>query len=172
MAKERYRLQALLEVRKKLKRKAEGNLARSIKRLNEEKERLAKLEEEKEGLIIKWKDARKKMVEEMNFGAMAGKGKVHTNYLKKLEELQEEKDQEIEEQELQVEEAENGVALARREYIDACRSLQIMEKHRELWEKKIKQEISRKEAKEMDELGQTIHQLRKWRGEKPLFEEL
>ena len=170
MAKQRYRLQALLTVRRQLKRKAEDVLGRAIRRLKEEQDRLKKYEEEKEKLIKTKDDARYDLSAKMNMGAMAGEGHVHVNFLRKLEEDIEEKEKEIEEQMLQVEEAEDGVALARREYIDACKALKIMEKHKELWAKKVKAELNRKEAQEMDEIGQIIHQMRKWRGEKTLFE--
>ena len=62
------------------------------------------------------------------------------------------------------------MARARRDYVDAARELQVMEKHKELWEKKLQNELTRKEEREMDELGGTIHQLRRWRGEKSVFE--
>jgi len=90
--------------------------------------------------------------------------------VRKLKEDEEKKQEEIEDQQLVVEDCEARVALARREYIDAAKQLQVMEKHKELWQKKIKDELSKKEAKEMDELGATIHQLRRWRGEKSIME--
>jgi len=45
-----------------------------------------------------------------------------------------------------------------------------MEKHRELWQKKMRGELKQIEAKKLNELGNVIHQLKKWRGEKPIFE--
>jgi len=106
----------------------------------------------------------------MDVGVMVGDGNVHVNFMRKLKEDEEAKDEEIEDQEIVVEECESQVAVARRDYIDASKELQVMEKHKELWEKKIKNEINRKEQRELDELGGTIHQLRKWRGEKTVTE--
>ena len=60
--------------------------------------------------------------------------------------------------------------MARRDYIDAARELQVMEKHKELWQKKLNLELNNKEQKELDELGGTIHQLRKWRGDRNVFD--
>jgi hypothetical protein len=39
-----------------------------------------------------------------------------------------------------------------------------MEKHKDLWKKKIKKQLEFQEAKMMNELGNVIHQLRKMRG--------
>ncbi|MFH1722527.1 MAG: hypothetical protein ABH950_07995, partial [Candidatus Altiarchaeota archaeon] len=79
----------------------------------------------------------------------------------RLEEDEELKEKEIEDQKEVIVEAEKAVKRARRDYIDAAKEFQIMEKHKELWERKIQNEINKKDEKEMDELGNIIHQLRK-----------
>ncbi len=170
MAKQKYRLQALLTIKARMKRRAEIALARAIRDLNEARKKLEELKEEKEEIIERWHEARKEMKSQMDVGVMVGDGNVHVNFMRKLKEDEEAKDEEIEDQEIVVEECESQVAVARRDYIDASKELQVMEKHKELWEKKIKNEINRKEQRELDELGGTIHQLRKWRGEKTVTE--
>jgi len=164
--KETYRLQALLRLRDRLKRQAQMELGKAIKKLEEEKERLEELEKEKEELIENWKLARKNMKGEFGGGTVAGRGNVHVNFLRKLEDDQEAKDEEIEDQEQVIEDAEEELAEARKAYIEAAQALQVMEKHKELWQKKLQGALSKREAKEMDQLGQNIHQLRNWRGEK------
>jgi flagellar export protein FliJ len=170
MPKLKYRLQALLTIKQRLKKKAEIKLARAIKELNEAKKRLKELEEEKEKIIKEQEKARAEMTDRMGSAAYVGEGNVYVNFLRKLKEDEEAKEEEIEDQKQVVQEKEEGVALARREYIDACKELQVMEKHKELWEKKQLQELNRKEQREMDELGNTIHQLRRWRGERTPME--
>lgn len=170
MPKARYRLQALLNIKQRVKDKAESALAAAIKRLVEAREKLKKLQKEKEEIIKKWEESRKKMVREFGEGSMIGEGNVHINYMRKLKEDEEEKQEEIEDQEDVIKEAEEGVKSARRDYIDACKELRMMEKHKKLWEKKEKTKITKREEKEMDELGNTIHQLRRMRGEKALNE--
>lgn len=170
MAKPKYRLQALLTIKARMKKKAEVALARALVELKEAKEKLKKLEEEKEKIIERWKQARTEMKQRMQGGAVVKEGNVHVNFLRKLKEDEESKQEEIEDQEQVVEDCTAAVALARREYIDAAKELQVMEKHKELWEKKVKAELSSKEQKELDELGGAIHQLRRWRGEKSVFE--
>ncbi|OGQ49457.1 MAG: hypothetical protein A3I09_04260 [Deltaproteobacteria bacterium RIFCSPLOWO2_02_FULL_47_10] len=105
----------------------------------------------------------------MDRGAVVGEGNVHVNFLRKLKEDEETKQKEIAEQHEVVLEAEQTVAKARREYIDAAKEHQVMLKHKDLWRKKVQAELTRKEEREFDELGNTIHQLRKWKGEKSAF---
>ena len=166
----KYRLQALLTIKARMKKKAEMALARALIELKEAKEKLKKLEREKEEIIEKWNEARQEMKRDEQAGIMVKRSNVHVNFMRKLKEDEEAKQEEIEDQEQVIEDCETAVAAARREYIDAAKELQVMEKHKELWEKKQKAELNRREQKEMDELGSAIHQLRKWRGEKSLFE--
>lgn len=162
---ERYRLQALLTIKEHEKKKAEIALAITIKELKEAKERLEKLEDEKKEIIKKRKEAKKNMSRNMTAGSSIFDGTVHTNYIRKLKEDEEAKEKEIEEQKEAVAEAEKKVAKARRDYIDAAKELKVMIKHKELWLKKIGKELSRKEERELNDLGNILHQLRKWRGE-------
>lgn len=170
MAKQKYRLQALLTIKAQAKKRAEVLLARAIIALKEAKEKLEKLKKEKEKIIERWKKARAEMKGKMSGGALVGEGNVHVNFLRKLKEDEAKKEEEIEDQKQVVAECEEDVAKARRAYIDAAKELKVMEKHKELWEKKIRDELTRKEEREMDELGGTIHQLKRWRGEKSVFE--
>lgn len=165
MPKQRYRLQVLLTLRDRMKKKAECALARALKALQDAKDRLEKLEEEKKKILEEQEKARAEMTGRMNAAAMVGEGNVYVNFLRKLKDDEDDKEEEIEDQKGVIVEKEEGVAIARREYIDAAKQLRVMKKHKELWEKKIRHELNRREQKEMDELGGTIHQLRKWRGE-------
>ncbi|MDO8527187.1 MAG: hypothetical protein Q7T03_05815 [Deltaproteobacteria bacterium] len=170
MMKTRYRLEAMLRIKLRDKKRAEILLAKAITFFNEAKKKLEELKEEKKKICLEQKESRKKMDVEMNAGGKVGKGCFHVNYLRKLKEDEAAKEEEIKEQEGVIEEAKEKVAKARRAYIDAAKQMQIMDKHKELWTRKIKKEISRREEKEMDELGQTIHGIKRWRGEKSVFE--
>jgi flagellar export protein FliJ len=170
MPKQKYRLEALLRIKERAKKRAEVLLAKAIIELKRAKDRLEELKEEKKKIVEMWRECRKEMRSKMDMGAMVGEGNVHVNYLRKLKEDEEKKEEEIEDQKLVIKDCETAVAKARRDYIDAARELQVMEKHKELWKKKIAEELTKKEEREMDELGNTIHQLRRWRGEKSTFE--
>jgi hypothetical protein len=158
----KYRLQALLNVKDRVKKRASMFLAKSIKTLNEEREKEEKLIEEKKKIIEEQIECQREMKQNMETGGRVRKGNVHLNFLRKLKDDEEEKEKEIEAQKEVVEEAAEQVSKARREYIDACKEFQVMEKHKELWEKKIKEEMSRREEREFDELSHAVHQIKQW----------
>ncbi|PIR25481.1 MAG: hypothetical protein COX62_06385 [Deltaproteobacteria bacterium CG_4_10_14_0_2_um_filter_43_8] len=168
--KNNYRLQALLTLKERLKRKAEIVLAQKIIALKKEEEKLEELKEELKEIVEAWKMARKNMSDELRKGASSHRSDIHSNYLKRLKEDEEQKEEEMEEQKECIEEAKEALKKARRNYIDAAKELQVMQKHKELWAKKLKGEISKKEAKELNDLGNTIHQLKAWKGEKSVFQ--
>ena len=163
--KTKYRLIPLLIVKEKQKKRAEIELGKAIKRLTEEKEKLKKFEKEKEEIAQKKKEARLKMSQQvLENESRIYDSSLHLNYLEKLQEDLEAKQKEIEHQKETIQEAEKEVKQARRNYIDASRDLKTMEKHREFWEKKQMKELNREEQKQMNELGNVIHQLRKMGG--------
>lgn len=159
-----------MTIKAQAKKRAETVLARAIIALKKAKDRLKELKEEKKKIIERWKRARLDMKDSLSRGVEIGEGNVHVNFLRSLKEDEEAKEEEICDQKQVVEECEGRVAKARMDYITACRELQIMEKHKQLWAKKVKDELTRQEEREMDELGGTIHQLRRWRGERAVFE--
>lgn len=165
----RYRLQALLTIKEREKNRAAELLARAIVALQEARKKEKELIEEKEKIIKKWFEARDEMRHIMDKGGVIEEGNVHVRFLRKLKEDEEQKQKEIEEQHEVVLEAETAVVSARKEYISAAKEHQVMVKHKELWRKKEQAELSRKEEREFDELGNTIHQLKKWKGEKSEF---
>lgn len=166
----KYRLETLLRVKQREKQRAELHLARRLKELLEAKQKLKKLEEEKEKIVQETKEARGKMDRQMQGGARIHEGCFHVNFLRKLKEDKEDKEKEIENQKEAVEACKANVAKARKDYFEAIKQLRMMEKHKELWRKRSALEKLRQEEKEMDELGRTIYSLRKWRGEKSEFQ--
>ena len=163
--KEKYRLQPLLDVRIRNKRNSEIALSKAFRALKEEEEKLKKLEVEKQEIIDKRETARKEMSEMLRMGeSVVSDSHGHLNFIKRLVEDEAKKDEEIEDQKFAIEKAQERVAQAKRDYIDACKEVKIMEKHKELWQKKQKQKLEYEEAKLMNELGNVGHQLRKMRG--------
>lgn len=164
--KPKYRLEPLLVVKEKYKRETEIALSKAIKRLAEEKEKLKKLEKEKEEIIEKKKNARLQMGRKVAEGdARIYDSSLHLNYLEKLQDDLEAKEREIKRQQEVIEQAEQNVKKCRRNYIDASRDLEMMQKHKELWKKKLQKELDAKEQKEMNELGNVIHQMKGMRGQ-------
>lgn len=169
MPKAKYRLQALLVIKERVKNRAAEELARAIIKLQEARKKEKELIEEKEKIIKEWFKSRDRMRKEMDVGSVVKEGNVHVNFLRKLKEDEEKKQEEIEEQHDVVLECEENVVKTRKEYIEAAKEHQVMVKHKDLWKKKLADELSKKEEREFDELGSTIHHLRKWKGEKGQF---
>ncbi|MBU0505485.1 MAG: hypothetical protein ABII18_06940 [bacterium] len=160
--KPKYRLNVLLVIKERAKRKTEVELAKAIKRLKEEKEKLEKLELEKKALLKRIA----KEQNEMRIKVASGEAKmkdpqVHLNFIRKLEEDLEELEQKIEEQKEEVKRAEKHLQRCRTNYIIAAQEMNMMEKHKELWHKKMNNQLSMEEQKVLNELGNVIHQLSK-----------
>jgi len=159
--KPKYRLAPLLIVKERHKKQMEIELGRAIKNLNEQKERLKKLQEEKEQIIQRKKNARLEMSRHVTAGeTRIFDSSIHLNFLEKLQDDLVAKEKEIERQHEIIKEAEERVKKAKRDYIDASKDLKMMEKHKELWHKKLMKELNYKEQKELNELGNVIHQIR------------
>jgi len=162
--KSKYRLEALLKLKKLAKRKSEIDLAKAIRELEEEKEKLNSLEDKKKDIEQKREKARQDMGKKVSSGQSRVKdSQHHLGFMRKLKEDLEALEGEIEEQEEVIELAEQKLKRARRDYVDAATELNIMEKHKELWTKKIKKELTALENKKMNELAGTVHQMNKMR---------
>src|SRR3989338_4778557 len=158
----KYRLEPLLLIKTRARKQAEIRLAQAIMRLEQERKKLKKLEEEKQTIIKRRKECRRELHNKILEGhAHARDGSVRVNYLRKLEEDEKKKAEEIENQKQVIENCELQVKRARRDYIDAVKDLRVIEKHKDLWRKKLQAEITRLEEREMDELGNVIHQMKK-----------
>lgn len=162
--KPKYRLQVLIVIKERAKKACEIALAKAIKRLKEEQDKLEELKKEKK----KIEDHIAKERQEMRTKVASGEAKikdpqVHLNYIRKLEEDLEETKRKIENQEREVKLAEKNLQRCRSDYILAAQEHNMMLKHKELWEKQQKNELGAKENKEMNELGNVIHQMNKMR---------
>lgn len=163
MAKPKYRLDVLLRVKQRAKQRAELALAKAIIELKNARDTLEKLQDEKTAIIQRWHETRDDMHQQMRQGGVINDGTRFVNFLRKLKEDEDAKAEEIVAQEQVIVRCEEKVARRRRDYLHAAQEMQVMEKHKELWVKREQALLTAKEEKEFDELGQTIHELRKWR---------
>jgi flagellar export protein FliJ len=156
----KYRLEPLLRIKARARKRTEIALAKAIGHLEREKKRKTELEEEKQNLI----DTKKEIRDELDRSITSDAGMVqdsyrYIDYMRGLDEDIHQKDRDIERQEDIIEDAKVVVTRARRDYIDAAKEHKIMEKHKELWVRRHQKELARREQKEMDELGQVIHRM-------------
>ncbi|MBI2346565.1 MAG: hypothetical protein HYV03_06760 [Deltaproteobacteria bacterium] len=162
---ERYRLEALRRVKQHVRERAERELAGALRALNAARLKEEELVREKIAIVERWLAVRAEMHAKMSDGGFVSDGRVYVNYLRKLKEEEEAKELEIEAQREVVAQCEVTGARARREYIEATKEWRTMEKHKELWRKKVEAELTRREEREYDELAGTMAQLKRWRGE-------
>lgn len=161
----KYRLQVLLVMKERAKRASEVALAKAIRQLQEEEEKLKKLEEERNQILDRIILEKDRMSESVSSGdAVMQDPQFRLNFLRKLKEDLEDIDKKISDQKEEIIRAQKRVQRARQDYILAAQELNMMEKHKELWMKKQQKELSALEDKQMNELGMVIHQLNKMNG--------
>jgi len=156
----KYRLEPLVRVKEKAKRASEIKLAKAIKEVKEEEEKLKRLIEKREELKAKKNKVRVEMSDKINTGqANVRESQMHLGYLMKLKEDEEALEKEIADQDEAITRAKEKLKRARRDYMDAAYELNVMEKHRELWNKKQRKAMSALEDKQMNELGNVVFQI-------------
>lgn len=160
--KPKYRLQVLLVIKERAKRATEIALGKAIRNLEEERKKLVKLEDEK----VQLEERIKNELNEMRAKVSSGEAKmkdpqVHLNFIRKLKEDLEDLERRIEDQKEQVRMAEKQVQRCRADYILAAQEMDVMLKHKELWQKKIANDLNAADNKLMNELGNVIHQMNK-----------
>lgn len=160
--KKKYRLQILLVVKERTKKKTELELARAIKKLEEEKQKLKKLQDEKKQIERRIREEQGEMRRKVASGhARIKDPQVHLSYIRKLRDDLEEVERRIEDQKDKVRQAEKHLARCRNDYVLAAQDLNMMQKHKELWEKKQQRALNLEENKQMNELGNVIYQINK-----------
>lgn len=160
--KEKYRLEPLVRMKERQKKRTEMALARAIRELKTEEEKLEKLRELKREIGRKRDKARSDMRRKVASGSSVIKdSQFHLSFIEKLKEDEDRVDREIADQEEAVKQAKEKLKRARRDYIDAATELNMMQKHRELWEKKQARLLSAVENKQMGELAQVVYQMNK-----------
>ncbi|MCP3060539.1 flagellar assembly protein FliH [Myxococcus sp. K38C18041901] len=152
-----YRLQTLLDMRTRAKEEAEQAFSDAIKALEREKVELQRLVDELE----RRKRERKEKVAAYLKEIMAkGAGINGMNMMGRFEErLKDEEAQvalEVERQREAVKVAERLVEQRRREMAEAAKELKAIEKHKETWQKQVKQERQQREELSQEEIGNAL----------------
>lgn len=160
----KYRLEPLLKLKERVKKKSQLDLAKAIRDLEEEREKLKALESKREEIQQKREKARAEMNKKVSTGQSRIKeSQFHMDYMTKLQEDEEALDSEIADQKEAVSLSEEKLKRARRDYVDAATECNVMEKHKDLWRKKQSQALSVLENKQMNELANSVYQINKMR---------
>ena len=163
--KEQYRLEPLVKLKQRQKRESEIKLARAIRELEKEKEILKKIENLKKEIGAKREKTRNDLRKKVASGqARIKESEYYIGFMQKLMDDEEKVDEEIKLQKEVIEKAEEKLKRAKRDYIDAAQELNIMEKHKQLWTKKMRLKLTALEDKKMNELALVAHQMSRMKG--------
>jgi len=164
MAAPKYRLQIILDKRKKTKEDAEKLLAEAQKALEAERTK-------EEQCVQGVKDAKQRKEDakvELNKKILEGelsieKIRMGKDHLKSLDFEIIKAEEKLEQQRERVKEAEAFLEQRRSELIEKTKDFQAIEKHKEKWAQNLKKEIEAAEQNEQEEVGNVLFVQRKLR---------
>lgn len=153
-----YRLQVLLDIRTKAEDEAKEAFSVAIRALEQEKQTLAKLQQDLERRKAERKARVAAFIEEVT---KKGGGITGFQQMGRFEErLKDEETQaalEIERQKEAVVEAEQVVDERRLEMAEAAKERKAIEKHRDTWKAQVRKELMTKEEMTQEEIGSVLH---------------
>lgn len=138
MAKFKYRMQSILNIKEKLETQAKNEFAIARRRLDEEIDKLDALKKRKEEYVEEGREMRQ--------------SSIHIKDLEENKYALERMDEYISLQEIEVTKAERGLEYAREKLTVARQEAQIHQRLREKAFEEFKKEINAAESKEIDEL--------------------
>lgn len=156
--KPKYRLRPILDEKERLREAAVQFLNKKKEELKAEEKKLEDIKEELKNAI----NRKEEMIQEYNEKMFAGKYTIDEIKIRKLhiEDMAlkiEEIKQAVENQRKAVARAEAEVRKAEDALIAASKEVQVMEKHKENWERAIKEEEMKKEARQLEEIAQIMY---------------
>ena len=157
-----YRLQTLIEMRERAKKEAEQAFSDAVKALEKERAELKRMEQE---LVTRKAERKQKVLAHLQQVMAKGNAGVSGfNQMNRYEErLKDEEAQlalEIERQKENVKNAEKRVEQCRYVMAEAAKELKAIEKHKENWQKQVKEERDKREEMNQEEIGNTLFLMR------------
>jgi flagellar biosynthesis chaperone FliJ len=154
----KYRLQPLLDQKIHLKEQAQEMLVEKQKQLRLAYEKLEELRASEQALVIKKDTVRRNLLVSRDGQAVAGvEVRRRSEHLQHVGlELDAAKDAVFSHQ-LFIDDCKEQVKLAQQHLAKCSRDVEILEKHREKLEERFYRELERKEALELDEIGNMLY---------------
>jgi len=154
----KYRLQPLLDQKIHLKEQAEEVLGHKQKQLQHASEKLEQLRESEQALVNKKELLRRNLLHSSGGEAISGvEISQRREHLQSVNfEVESAKDA-VFAQQLFIEDCKEQVDLAQRHLAKCSREVEILNKHREKLEQRFRREAERKEALELDEIGNMLY---------------
>jgi flagellar export protein FliJ len=161
MAKPKYRLQVVENMRATAKTQAAEFVALCRQKLADAERELLR----RKGLVVEMQERQQEEKEQMflkiQSGFVAGDMMAHKEFMLKLKDEENRLQAEVDNQELIVERAKQEVEKALIKLTEASKELKVIETHHEKWSANLKKELERKEEKMNDEIGANLYQRRK-----------
>lgn len=159
---EKYNLQRLLEVRTRARETAVKYLAECRQQLYLQETELETRKTAVEDCRRTQQRAQTEMLNKARNGMKNREILIHRQHLMDLRETETKLLAAVEQQKAVVERAEQEVENALLALHEATREMQVIEKHRENWQREKKVEVVRREQKTNDEIGAILHERRKY----------
>lgn len=158
MAKIQYPLQQVLAVKKDRVQKAERVVEEKKLALQVEEERLKKVEEERDAVLQHHDDKLAQLRKALDEGTTSDEVLQMKAYLKIVKEKLATEEEKVKKQQEQVRIAENALEEAKKDLNQKRIEEEKIEMHKKEWEKEMKAEMAKHEAKEQDEIGQVLYE--------------
>lgn len=156
--KNKYRLQIVLDQKEEARDQAATVLQEKKENLKKEQEKADEIRRNLEAT----KARREKEYLEMTQGSLKGGIEVddaqrRLNFIKSLDAKEKRLQEDLSVQIKRVKKAEQEVEIALQDLIQASRELQVMQRHKENWEKEVKRRQEEKDQNEMNEIGNVMY---------------
>ncbi|MBC7796465.1 MAG: hypothetical protein H7Z37_06310 [Pyrinomonadaceae bacterium] len=157
MAKEKYRLQVVLEMREKLKKEAAQFVVLRRQQLAAAEEELERRKQAVFDNLQMQRDAQDTMFSELNAGAEARFALSYRIHLADLREDEIVLRENVTKQEKAVEQAEKEVERALELLAESAKEMKVIETHKDNWRTDKRRESERREQKLNDEIGAILY---------------
>lgn len=158
---EQYNLQRLLEVRERERESAIENLGQCRLKLAAAEQELAERNRAVDNNRQTQRRAQNEMSEKMRGAVKNSEILYHRGYINDLREQETQLLALVEQQKTVVTRHEAEVETALEAVKEATKEMQVIEKHKENWQREKKIEAARKEQKSNDEIGAILHEQQK-----------
>lgn len=157
MAKQKYRLETVLEIRDKIKKEAAQLVGVRREQLAATEEELKRCHQAVQDNLQKQREQQDLMFTEINQGVEARRAMAFRTHLTDLREIELDLRANVVKQEKVVQQAESELEKSLELLAEATKEVKVIEKHKETWRMNAKLEAERKEQKLNDEIGAILY---------------
>lgn len=157
MAKAKYPLQQVLDIKLKRVEAAEKVVQEKLQRLEQENEKLAQCIKERDNILNHHQDKLKQLREELDHATTSPKVQQMKVYLNVVKEKLKVEEKKVADQQGRVDAATHELEEARRQLQLKRQEVEKLEMHRADWHKTERKEAEIKEEREYDEIGNIIY---------------